>query len=231
MTANRKNRGQFIIIAVMLTAVMIVSIGALMHNAITYYKHEPWEEYSTLIGDIEINSRKLIELSLASYTNSLEPITIIETNLEKWEEDLADVYPSSGITLASSEAQMLSSSQTSAYAAISTAQASFALDIQSIGLKGYKFNVLTSLTLSIRSSTAVDSNTTEVIAVVKSETGMPVTDLSEANFKVGNTTNLTVSALYDPVNIIEYKIVHNGPVNAAVEVCDQRGICVSISQT
>ena len=231
MVANRRKRGQFIIIAVMLVALMIVSMGALMHNAITYYKHEPWEEYSTLIGDIEINSRKLVELSLASYTNSLEPNTIIETNLAKWEEDLVDAYPSRGITLTSSAAPMLNSSQTGTYTATSKAQASFTLDIQSIGLEGYTFNVLTSLTLSIKSVTAVDSTITEVIVAVKSETGMPVADLTETNFKVENATNIAVNAAYDAVNIFEYRILHNGSANATVEVCDQRGICVAVSLT
>lgn len=230
MMANRGKRGQFIIIAVMLVAVMIVSMGALMHNAITYYKHEPWEEYSTLVGDIEINSRKLVELSLASYTNSLASITIIETNLAKWGEDLVDAYPSRGIALASSGAQMLNSSQTGIYTATSKAQASFTLDIQSIGLEGYTFNVLTSLTLSIKSVTTIDSTITEVIAVVTSETGMPVTDLDETNFKVENATNLVVTVAYDVVNVLEYRILHNGSANSAVEVCDQRGVCAAVSQ-
>ena len=229
MMTNRRKRGQFIIIAVMLVAIMIVSMGALMHNAITYYKHEPWEEYSTLIGDIEINSRKLIELSLASYTNSLGPLTIIETNLAKWEEDLLDAYPSRGIVLSSSDVQMVNSSQTGTNTATSEAQASFTLDIQSIGLKGYTFNVLTSLTLSVKSTTTVDSNKTEVIVTVKSETGLPVTDLNETNFKVENATSITVNSTYDEENIIEYRILHNGLSTAAIKVWDQRGICVTIS--
>jgi len=228
--ANRGKRGQFIIIAVMLVALMIVSMGALMHNAITYYKHEPWEEYSTLIGDIEINSRKLVELSLASYTNSIGSITIIETNLAKWEEDLVDAYPNRGVTLASSGAQMLNSSQSSTNTATSNAQASFTLNILSIGLEGYTFNVLTSLTLSIKSVTTVDSNMTQVIAVVTSETGMPVTDLGETNFKVENATKVAVSAAYDSASVLEYGILHNGPANATIEVCDQRGISVVVSQ-
>ena len=228
MKTGREKRGQFIIIAVMLTAVMIVSIGALMHNAITYYKHEPWEEYSTLIGDIEINSRRLVELSLASYTNSSEPIT---SNLAKWENDLIDAYPSSGITLTSSGAQMLSSSRIDYRTTKSSAQASFTLDIQSIGLEGYAFNVLTSVTLKIGTPTAINSTTNEIIAVVKSETGMPVTDLSAANFKIENATKISVGSIYDKTNILEYKIVYDGPTNALVEVWDQRGIHVVASQT
>jgi len=231
MKVNRGKRGQFIIIAVMIVAVMIVSMGVLMHNAITYYKHEPWEEYSALIGDIEINSRKLVELSLASYTNSLEPISIIETNLNKWEKDLVDAYPSRGITLTSSDTTMLSSSNTNAYTATSKAQASFTLDVKSIGLEGYTFNVFTSLTLSIKSVTPLESNMIEVIAVVESETGLPIKDLSKTNFKVENATNLAVSAAYDSNNILEYRIIHNGSANSSVEVYDQRGIRVIVNSS
>jgi len=231
MKVNRGKRGQFIIIAVMIVAVMIVSMGVLMHNAITYYKHEPWEEYSALIGDIEINSRKLVELSLASYTNSLEPISIIETNLNKWEKDLVDAYPSRGITLTSSDTTMLSSSNTNAYTATSKAQASFTLDVKSIGLEGYTFNVFTSLTLSIKSITPLESNMIEVIAVVESETGLPIKDLSKTNFKVENATNLAVSAAYDSNNILEYRIIHNGSANSSVEVYDQRGIRVIVNSS
>ena len=231
MKVNRGKRGQFIIIAVMIVAVMIVSMGVLMHNAITYYKHEPWEEYSALIGDIEINSRKLVELSLASYTNSLEPISIIETNLNKWEKDLVAAYPSRGITLTSSDTTMLSSSKTNAYTATSKAQASFTLDVKSIGLEGYTFNVFTSLTLSIKSVTPLESNMIEVIVVVESETGLPIKDLSKTNFKVENATNLAVSAAYDSNNILEYRIIHNGSANSSVEVYDQRGIRVIVNSS
>ena len=38
MKVAQNNRGQFVIIAVLMAAIMIVSIGAIMHNAATYYK-------------------------------------------------------------------------------------------------------------------------------------------------------------------------------------------------
>src|SRR5512139_3795263 len=102
MKSSRGKKGQFIIIAVMLSAIMMVSIGALMHGAITYYKHEPWEEYSTLIGDIELNTRRDVELSLSDYsTSSVEDDSILGVNLETWQKDLKNIYPSSGIVLES----------------------------------------------------------------------------------------------------------------------------------
>ena len=230
MKRSRERRGQFVIIAVMLTAIMIVSIGSLMHNAITYYKHEPWEEYSTVIGDIEINSRKIVELSLASYTNSIAQNTILYSNVNTWQNDLKDIYPSIGIVLKSeNSSHKLENNVRSGLATTSMAKATFTLDIQSIGLKGYVFNVVTSLTVKI-SVTPINSTANEIIAVVKSETGMPVTDLNEDNFRIENATNVSVSPIYDRTNVLEYKIVYDGPTSAIVEVWDQRGIRVVCSQ-
>ena len=228
METNREKRGQFIIIAVLLAAIMIVSIGALMHSAVTYYKHEPWEEYSTLIGDIEINSRRLVELSLATYTNSFEPDkAILSSNLEKWQNDLDDIYPSSGIVLTSnlSNGGILDpiwNMPTST----STASAKFTIEVSSIGLEGYSFEVVSSLRLTIVSSASLNDTNKEIIALVTSETGMPVPELGETNFRIENATILAVDPVYDAGNILEYRILHNGPLSPRVEVWDQRGIRV-----
>ena len=116
MKVAKTNRGQFVIIAVMLAAIMIVSIGAVMHNAATYYKNEPWEEYTTLVSNIELNSQRLLELSL-------NPDDFVN-NFNKWQSDLASLYPGAGIKL----------SYTGVYPKVT-----FTLDITSIGLAGYEF--------------------------------------------------------------------------------------------
>jgi len=133
MKSSRKKRGQFVIIAVMLTAIMMVSIGALMHGAITYYKHEPWEEYSTLIGDIEINSRRLVELSLADYSNSLvEDNSTLGVYLGNWQTDLIRIYPSSGIVLESNPLsyELKNSSRVNSTTSESMARAAFHLTLR-----------------------------------------------------------------------------------------------------
>ena len=228
MEPNREKRGQFIIIAVLLAAIMIVSIGALMHSAVTYYKHEPWEEYSTLIGDIEINSRRLVELSLASYTNSFEPDkAILGSNLEKWQNDLDNIYPSSGIILTSnlSNGGILDPIW-NIPTSTSSASTKFTLDIRSIGLEGYTFEVVSSLSLTIVSSTSLNATSKEIIALVTSETGMPVPELDETNFRIENSTIMAVDPNYDTGNILEYRILYDGPLSPVVEVWDQRGIRV-----
>jgi len=116
MKVSRTNRGQFVIIAVLMAAIMIVSIGAVMHNATTYYKTEPWEEYVTLVGNIELNSKRLLELSPTQDE--------FAKNFKEWQSDLSQLYPGAGIKL----------SYTGVYPKVT-----FSLDITSIGLTGYKF--------------------------------------------------------------------------------------------
>ena len=228
MKPSRKKRGQFVIIAVMLTAIMMVSIGALMHGAITYYKHEPWEEYSTLIGDIEINSRRLVELSLADYSNSLvEDNSTLGVYLGNWQTDLTRIYPSSGIVLESNPLsyELKNSSRVNSTTSESMARAAFTLNITSIGLEGYYFEVATSLTLTIDSITPINETTNEIIAVVRSETG-PVPNLNEENFKIDGATKTTIYPDYATINAFAYRIIYDGPISPTVEVQDQRGIRV-----
>jgi hypothetical protein len=212
MKTRRERRGQFIIIAVLLAAIMIVSIGALMHSAVTYYKHEPWEEYATLIGDIEVNSAKLVELSLASYTNGGSP-NILNENLEKWQNNLTIIYPSSGIVLKFSAQPMITGLSPSA-------SADFTLDIRSIGLSGYKFSVTTSLNVQI----IPDSTPNEITVLVKSESGQPIPNLKTGNFEINDTTPLAVRPFYDATYVLVYKIQYQGTLPTTLDVVDQRGI-------
>jgi len=132
MKASKTNRGQFIIIAVLMIAIMVVSIGAIMHNAVTYYRSEPWEEYTTLIGNIELNSQRLLELSLDKYVQTSD-INIFQSNFDKWQSDLLSLYPGAGINL------HCTLQDASIFSGSAHAKATFTLNITSIGLAGYKF--------------------------------------------------------------------------------------------
>ena len=90
---------------------------------------EPWEEYATLVGNIELNSQRLLELSLDDYVENGNEY-IFEENLDKWQSDLLSLYPGAGINLRYS-VQSLS---------MFYAKATFSLNITSIGLTGYKFS-------------------------------------------------------------------------------------------
>ena len=221
MNSKREKRGQFVIIAVMLTAIMIVSIGALMHGAITYYRHEPWEEYSTLIGDIEVNSRRVIELSLAAATTSNGDVSTLSGNLAKWQNDLTDIYPSMGISLTSAGYQLSTGSNPTAR--VST----FTLNIASIGLEGYTFSVEASLSLDIWQTDAVSPY--NLAAIVKSENGVLVTGLDWESFKIDGVSPKAVAPFFDAdLNTLVYRI-ESGVNPTTAQVTDYRGICAEVT--
>jgi hypothetical protein len=225
MKAGRAKRGQFVIIAVLMSAIMIVSIGAVMHNAITYYKHEPWEEYTTLIGNIELNSQRLLELSLADYTNSDQ--NRLDYNLKSWQDDLQIIYPGSGIILTYDSASV-SKRDWNTRGASSQATADFALKIMSIGLTGYEFSATAGVKLTIigDSLKSLSSTTYEISVAVKNEDNTPITNLNKNSFRIDASTPISVSTTLDQTHIVIYQIHYEGTQNPTVEVWDNRGIYV-----
>jgi len=228
----KHKKGQFVIIAFLMIAMMIISIGALMHRAVTYYKHEPWEEYLTLIGNIELNSHRLVELSLANYTHAEENnIYILRDNLQKWQNDLTRIYPGYGISL---NYELASGTNYNYYlgltrhwnktASFSAANASFTLDITSIGLTGYKFMATVFLNLTILNTAG-----NEITVTVKGEDGTPITNLKKDSFQVSNLNITGVTPQYDQKEVLVYTIKCDRtiPPSVTVKVWDERGIQVT----
>ncbi len=247
----KERKGQFVIIAVLMIAIMIMSIGALMHRAVTYYRHEPWEEYLALMGNIELNSKRLVELSLANYSSTLDQC-ILKSNLEKWSTDVSKIYLGRGVNLNYS----LASGSYNAYGTLiyynfglnhswwkptsfTAANATFTLDISSIGLRGYKFNAKTSLKIMNVSKlilTTVKNPTRYIYAInviVTDEYNNPITSLKRENFVISglNYTSFGVSRLYDETYGAIYKIECEVPqpsqeIQMIITVYDPRGIKV-----
>lgn len=223
----RNKKGQFVIIAVLLVAIMLISIGGLMHGAITYYKHEPWEEYLTLIANIELNSRRLLELSVANYTQTLDQ-DILQTNIVNWQTNLNAMYPSSGVNLTATSMELAHTWNQSS--STSLGLCGFTLDIKSIGLAGYKFNAEALLSLKI-----VEVGSQSITLAVKREDNKPVNDLTKNNFLVVEPANTTISKVtpnYDSTEILVYVIDCDTPITnpVTVTVWDQRGIFVTARQ-
>lgn len=226
----KQKKGQFIIIAVLIIAIMMVSIGAILYSAVTYYKHEPWEEYLTLIGNIEKSSHSLVELSLSNYTNTMNT-NVLKTNLEQWQSNLARIYPGQGIALTYSLANGTEYSYSlgltydwNKIASFSAANVTFNLNITSVGLTGYTFMTTASLNLTILSI-----NGTKIDVAVTGEDGMPIGGLKKDNFQVDGRNIATVTSRYDPDYILVYTINCETPPpsNATVRVWDHRGIKVT----
>ena len=232
----RQRKAQFVIIAALMIAIMMVSLGALLYSAVSYYKHEPWEEYLTLIGNIELSAHRLVELSLVNYTHTLNT-NILKTNLEKWQSNLTSMYLGYGIALDYQLAMGTQYNYDSGLASdwyeaasFSAAKATFTLNITSIGLKGYKFMATPLLNLVIRK---VDNATKKITVTITQEDGIPVTDLNKDNFQVDGLSIASVTSSYDPNYTLVYTIecATYLPPSVTVRVWDLRGIKVVATKT
>jgi len=151
MKLGSNKRGQFIVIAALLIAIMIISASAVMFGAVTYFKHERWEEYIIVIDGVKAGTRNVLELSLANYTQALNS-SVLKTNLDSWRQDVKKAYSGFGVIFDYSLASGLYSvygmsltysqglartwnQQISSSAANATAR----LNITSVGLNGYSF--------------------------------------------------------------------------------------------
>lgn len=235
MRIVKNKKGQFIVIAVMMIALMIVSIGAIMYSAGTYYRQEQWEEYVTLVEHARLSTIRLVEISLADYTASRNNY-VLKDNLDQWQNDLRKAYPGYGIILTYdltddshqvygtkiNYSQGLAS-HWNENASYSAANATFALNITSVGLEGYRFMATAFLGLKILMTT-----TNEINVAVTGEDGMPITDLKKDNFQVDGLNIASVAPSYDQDYILVYTIKCDGniPAPVTVTVWDQRGIIV-----
>jgi len=139
MRIVRQRRGQFIIIAALLVAIMMVSVSTIMYSAVTYYRYERWDEYLSIIDNVKIGSQRVVEISLANYTtwNNYNNVTILRNNLQRWVNDTRKAYAGFGINLSFTEDELdhdWNEEESSA-----AADATFTLDITSAGLTGYQF--------------------------------------------------------------------------------------------
>ena len=215
----------------MMIALMIVSIGAIMYSAGTYYRYEQWEEYITLVEHARLSTIRLVEISLANYTASRNNFTL-KDNLDQWRNDLRKAYPGYGVALTYDLADGTNIDYSQGLAShwnenvsYSAANATFALNITSIGLEGYKFMGTAFLSLTILNVTAA---TDQITVAVTGEDGMPITNLEKDNFQVDGLNITSVTSSYDPNYMFVYTIKCESipSSSATVRVWDQRGIQV-----
>jgi hypothetical protein len=239
MRFDRNTKGQFIIIAVMMIALMIISLGATFYTMGNYYKQEQWEDYTTVIENVKQGTIDIVDISLANYTASDPPLdmSIIEINLDFWQYDLIKAYPGYGIVLTYDLAngndlaydtsinyvQGLAHqwNQPSSFSAV---KATVTLNMTSIGLEGYRFVATSFLELTILE---VD-NSSKLLRATVLQDGKPVTGLNEDNFEVENFNIIHVASDFVPQYELVYTILCDNleSSSATLTVTDQRGIKV-----
>jgi len=255
MKIVKNKKGQFIVLATLIVAIMIISIGTIMYGTVTYFKHERWQDYLMVIDNIELGSRRVVELSLANYTilNGTNN-QILVNNLNNWQTNLTKVYPGFGAALTHSTANSsyyaygMNISYSFGLARLwykktsfSAANATFNLNLTSVGLAGYKFLVSTLLKVTIFNATWSSTNKDLVIYLAVYEEGLtPITNLDKSKFSIKSVNNTTIpisslSRVYDknygPIYRIYCTNVITNPLPVQVTVIDARNIKVVASST
>jgi len=245
MRIGRHKKGQFVILAALTVAIMIVSVGVIMYGTVTYFKHERWQEYLMIIDNVELGSQRVVEISLANYTSTFNDTQILINNLNQWQMNLTKAYPGFGVALTYSGATIGNgtksvTSQTDDAMYFSSANASLEIDIASVGLTGYKF--VASAFLGVILNATYDNSDLVIFMAVEKEDSTPVTDLNKDNISINNESlaniNSTLTYFYkmdnDGVLRIVYRIVllnYPGLSNVLVAVVDSRDIRVIANST
>lgn len=245
MKIVKHKKGQFIIFATLIIAIMIISIGTLMYSTVTYFKHERWQEYLMIIDNIELGSQRVVEISLANYTSTFNDTQILINNLNQWQTNLTKAYPGFGVALTPFNVTLENGNQSinshiSNLTYFSKASANFNFNITSVGLTGYKF--VASAFLGVILNATYDDNELVIFVAVEKEDSTPVTNLDKDSFFINNTklddiTNSTLTHFYEMDNgvlRIIYRIVipqDSAPSNVLVAVVDARNIKVIANST
>lgn len=233
-------------IAVLMIAIMMVSVAGVLHSTVTYYRHDRWEEYLNMLDNIKISSQRVVEISLANYTRTHDS-NILTENLNQWQQDLTKAYPGFAIILTYSNATIGTgaqnvTSQTGNTRHFSNANATLSIDITSVGLTGYQFTASAFLGI-VLNATYIGGDDLLIHAAVEQENSIPVPKLQKANFYVDGTrlSEYSLSKLAysyqmegDTLRIIYRIIIPNftpTTTDVPVEVVDSRNIKATANAT
>jgi len=252
MRLVKEKKGQFIIIAALMMAIMIISISSITYSSVTYFKHERWEEYVVLVDSIKTGTSRVMEISLANYTRTLNSM-VLNNNLGNWSNDAKRAYPGFGVILTYTPRQgseqvyglRINYNKGLNYSwyqktAFSAANTSLSLSLASVGLTGYNF-----ISSAFLKETILDAKwkqTDKILYIyvsVEKEDLNPVTNLKRENFSLqidGPSRDFAFSRYFSSTyNRFIYELrrdqVTSKPFLVTVTATDPRGIQVSACST
>ena len=253
MKMVKERKGQFIVIAALLLSIMIVSVTTVIYGTVTYFRQERWEEYVTIVDSVRTGSYYVLEISLAKYSQTLNS-TILRDNLNQWIRDVRKAHPGFGVdlsfTLATGVRSVYGISPNysmglnytwNKQVSYSAANATFNLNIASVGLTGYNFSSHAFLKMNIADALWYEDNKeVGVRMIIEAEGPTPVTNLQKTNFNlftVGGTSKLAESTLYRYYDskthkAFVYELRYSSPndpgtLTATIGLVDARGIKVT----
>jgi len=248
MRTFRDRKGQFIIIAALFISIMIVSVSTIMYSTVTYFRHERWEEYLTIVDSIKSGSSKVMEVSLASYTQTNNSAVLMD-NLNQWIRDVRKAYPGFGINLN----YTLESGIRSAYGvslnyslglarvwkqpvSYSAANVTFTINLASVGLTGYSFSTHMFLRTNIRDAVWHSGSGKQYVLIylsVDKDGSEPVINLLKGNFAEVKLNGVPQSFLFKRYYSTTYSSfvyelrvnsVTSMPSSVEVSLADTKGI-------
>lgn len=248
-------RGQFILIAALMISILVVSVGVIMYGAVTYFRHERWEEYLAVIDAVRTNSHRMVEISLANYTLTGNQ-AVLKSNLEKWQRDLLETYAGLRIGLESNlingtqdiygitvQYNMSLAKDWNKQVSFSAANVTFDLNLTSVGLYGYKFITPVFLKMDIIDALYFESSKeVGVRLIVQREDLIPINDLQAANFIEfqvdGENKTFAFNHYFDieTLNAFVYELRYSSQtqpssITTTVYAVDSRGIKVEGNAT
>lgn len=258
MKFTSDEHGQFIVIAALMISILVVSTSAIMYGTVTYFRHERWEEYLSLIDTLKIGSRRVVEISLANYTLSMNS-DALKDNLDKWRINLTRAYRGFGIVLRSELANGLYqvydlninySLGLSFYwhtnVSFSAANVTLRMNITSIGLTGYKFISTPLVKEEILSAVYSTSDNSLTIKLSLDKEGLvPITNLPKGSFSLSinvggqwQSLDFSLRRYYDSsesVNRFIYELYSDNlssqPSAVSVTAIENRDIKVAANST
>ena len=190
---------------------MIISVASIMYGAITYFRHERWEEYLSVIDQIRTSSQGLMEINLANFTKTCfekhtHDRSVFNNLLNRWKNDLKNGL--SGLALSVdflNNSQLLSPPQVvggnyiperrvynlvKCYwyypVSVSSAYSDLAVNMSKFGLYGYRVPILIYLNTEVDLS-YLDEEPAQIDSltiIVTREQQSPVMGLKADNFLV-----------------------------------------------
>jgi len=211
MSIRKAKKGQFVVIAVLMIALMIISVTSYIYATSTYYRQESWEDYLDVVKNLELSSQRVLEAALANFTQRFRNGTITDKEswedlvlrriLNDWQSTSRSAYVKSGLelsfegeggrTLASrwyipeGDTHLIKCYWYSSEA-ISSIYSRLEVNLTNQGLYGYQKSIITYLHVSIDTS-YMDGNPPSVSSLnltVTREEEVPLYDLGPGNFTV-----------------------------------------------
>ncbi|MEM3872749.1 MAG: hypothetical protein QXE05_09340, partial [Nitrososphaeria archaeon] len=187
-----RRRAQLLILATLILAIFVLYISITVYYSSTSYQVLLYNESKEIIENLEVDFERLVTYSLAQGTKEYNQTgnfqgveSNIKGNLSQWTQTVLTTHAAKNINIIG----VLDNFQLKwGYPrSISNISAYYTLDIPSMGLYGFRYGTVKTLTLTllnVSTTSLYGKSCTEIESLVEKENGLKVESLGRSNFKV-----------------------------------------------